>query len=142
MQDNQNLREIIPPVNDSPYKRILVIGDVHAAYNKLQSLWKKLSVTDNDLVIFLGDYLYGMGDGDKNVETLHWLIEHKKRSCVNILTGEFWQSSANTNSESVSSILFVCSGNTCRSPMAKYIMRHLLKQLLFLFSSSLQLFAP
>ena len=71
MQDNQNLREIIPPVNDSPYKRILVIGDVHAAYNKLQSLWKKLSVTDNDLVIFLGDYLYGMGDGEKNVETLH-----------------------------------------------------------------------
>lgn len=34
----------------------------------------------------------------------------------------------NTNAESIDSVLFVCSGNTCRSPMAKYIMRHLLKQ--------------
>ena len=87
MQDNQNLREIIPPVNNSPYSRILVIGDVHAAFDKLQSLWKKLSVTDDDLVIFLCDYLYGVGDGDKNVETLHWLIEHKKRKNIIFLRG-------------------------------------------------------
>lgn len=273
-----NAEEIIPSKNDSPYKRILVIGDVHAAFDKLTSLWKKLSVTEDDLVIFLGDYLYGMGDGDKNVETLHWLIEHKKRkniiflrgnvddtylhclfdsngkffnrlnsrvaraiktvdlkephfpqeiynfltclplyhsftiggrkyffchagieidaplnaqpknyllnhpklknfyrdysgktvivvghkspkkifgssekynlnlplkipdrnilmldtgakedgclSCVDILSGEFWQS----DTAQIDSILFVCSGNSCRSPMAKYIMRHLLKQ--------------
>ena len=271
-------QEIVPLVNDSPYKRILVIGDVHAAYDKLLSLWKKLNVTEEDLVIFLGDYLYGMGDGDKNIETLHWLIEHKKRkniiflrgnvdetylhclfdeqgkffwslnsrvaraikttslkepqfpqeiydfltglplyysitiggrkyffchagikvdaplnaqpksyllnhpklknfyrdysgkaviivghkspkkifgssekynlnlplkvhgrnilmldthakedgalSCVDILSGEFWQS----DTAQIDSILFVCSGNSCRSPMAKYIMRHLLKQ--------------
>ena len=270
-----NADEIVPFVNDSPYKRILAIGDVHAAFDKLQSLWKKISVTDDDLVIFLGDYLYGMGD--KNIETLHWLIEHKKQkniiflrgnvdetyiyhlfdndgkmsranrgvareikiaavkepyfpqeiydfltnlplchcetvggkkyffchagikidaplnaqtktylldhpklknfyrdysgravivvghkspkkifvksekydlnlplkipgrnilmldthakedgqlSCVDVLSGEFWQSDA----ASVESILFVCSGNSCRSPMAKYIMRHLLKQ--------------
>lgn len=271
-------QEIVPLVNDSPYKRILVIGDVHAAFDKLQSLWKKLSVTDDDLVIFLGDYLYGLGDGDKNIETLHWLIEHNKLkniiflrgnvdetyihslfdlngnffyklnsriaraikttslkepqfpqeiydfltglplyhsitisgrkyffchagikvnaqlnaqpknyllnhpklknfyrdytgttiivvghkspkkifgssekynlnlplkvpsrnilmldthakkdgqlSCVDILSGELWQS----DTAQIDSILFVCSGNSCRSPMAKYIMRHLLKQ--------------
>ena len=75
--------EIIPSKNDSPYRRILAIGDVHAALDKLTSLWKKLSVTANDLVIFLGDYLYGMSEGEKNVETLHWLIEHKK--CKNII---------------------------------------------------------
>ena len=272
-------QEIVPLVNDSPYKRILAIGDVHAAYDKLQSLWKKLSVNDDDLVIFLGDYLYGMGDGDKNINTLHWLIEHRNQkniiflrgnvdetyrhclfdvngnffcklnsrvaraikttslkepnfpqeiydfltglalyhsitiggrkyffchaginidaplnaqpksyllnhpklknfyrdytgesvivvghkspkkifgnsekynpnlplkvpgrnilmldthakaengplSCVDLLSGEFWQS----DTAQIDSILFVCSGNTCRSPMAKYIMRHLLKQ--------------
>lgn len=80
-------QEIVPLVNDSPYKRILVIGDVHAAFDKLQSLWKKLSVTEDDLVIFLGDYLYGLGDGDKNIETLHWLIEHKKHKNIIFLRG-------------------------------------------------------
>lgn len=30
--------------------------------------------------------------------------------------------------ESIDSIIFVCAGNTCRSPMAKYIMRNLLVQ--------------
>lgn len=80
-------QEIVPLVNDSPYKRILVIGDVHAAFDKLQSLWKKLSVTDDDLVIFLGDYLYGLGDGDKNIETLHWLIEHNKLKNIIFLRG-------------------------------------------------------
>ncbi len=61
--------KIIPAVNDSPYKRILAIGDVHAAFDKLLSLWEKISVTEDDLVVFLGDYLYGLSD--KNVETLH-----------------------------------------------------------------------
>ncbi|MBR0261264.1 MAG: metallophosphoesterase [Selenomonadaceae bacterium] len=80
-----NAEEIIPSVNDSPYKRILVIGDVHAAFDKLMSLWKKISVTDDDLVIFLGDYLYGQGG--KNIETLQWLIEHKKQKNIIFLRG-------------------------------------------------------
>ena len=46
-------------------------------------------------------------------------------SCVNILTGEFWQSD---NNEEREKIMFVCSGNTCRSPMAKYIMRNLFEE--------------
>ena len=87
MQDNQNFKAIVPPVNDSPYERILAIGDVHAAYDKLQSLWKKLNVTEKDLVIFLGDYLYGMGEGEKNIETLHWLIEHRKQKNIIFLRG-------------------------------------------------------
>ncbi|MBQ6298296.1 MAG: metallophosphoesterase [Selenomonadaceae bacterium] len=80
-----NAEEIIPPVNDLPYKRILAIGDVHASFDKLISLWKKLSVTEEDLVIFLGDYLYGLGD--KNIETLQWLIEHKKQKNIIFLRG-------------------------------------------------------
>lgn len=77
--------KIIPAVNDSPYKRILAIGDVHAAYDELLSLWKKLAVTDEDLVIFLGDYLYGLGD--KNLETLHWILEHRKQKNIIFLRG-------------------------------------------------------
>ena len=79
--------DIIPPVNDSPYKRLIAIGDVHAAFDKLLSLWQKLSVTEGDLVIFCGDYLYGMGDADKNVATLHWLIEHAKKKNIIFLRG-------------------------------------------------------
>ena len=79
------MEDLIPAVNDSPYKRILAIGDVHAAFDKLKSLWDKLSIDDHTLVVFLGDYLYGMSD--KNVDTLHWLIEHKKRKNIIFLRG-------------------------------------------------------
>ncbi|MBQ7454598.1 MAG: metallophosphoesterase [Selenomonadaceae bacterium] len=77
--------EIIPRVNNSPYKRILAIGDVHASFDKLMSLWKKISVTDDDLVIFLGDYFYGMSD--KNIETLKWLISMSERKNIICLRG-------------------------------------------------------
>lgn len=80
-----NVEEIIPAVNDSPYERILAVGDVHAAFDKLTSLWEKLSVDNKTLVVFLGDYLYGMSD--KNVETLRWLIEHKKWKNIIFLRG-------------------------------------------------------
>jgi len=80
-----NAEEIIPPINDSNFKRIIAIGDVHAAFDKLIALWKKLDVTEEDLVIFLGDYLYGMRD--KNIETLQWLIEHKKQKNIIFLRG-------------------------------------------------------
>ena len=33
--------KIIPSVNDSPYKRIIAIGDVHGKFSKLESLIKK-----------------------------------------------------------------------------------------------------
>ena len=61
-----NAEEIIPPVNDTPYKRILAVGDIHGKFNALKSLWKKLHVTDDDLVIFLGDYV-DRGEGIANV---------------------------------------------------------------------------
>lgn len=57
-----NAEEIIPTVNDSPYKRILVIGDVHAAFDKLTSLWKKLSkknLSDKFVVDSAGCNTYG-----------------------------------------------------------------------------------
>lgn len=77
--------EIVPPVNDSPYKRILAIGDVHASFDKLTDLWQKISATDDDLIIFLGDYLYGLSD--KNIETLQRLIELSGRRNVIFLRG-------------------------------------------------------
>lgn len=80
-----NAEEIVPPVNDSPYKRIFVFGDVHAAFDKLQSLLKKISFSSDDLAVFVGDYLYGLGE--QNIETLQWLIEHNKRKNIIFLRG-------------------------------------------------------
>lgn len=77
--------KIIPLVNDSPYKRILAIGDMHAAFDKLLTLWEKISVTTGDLVIFLGDYLFGrLGN---NFETLRWLVAHGGQPNIKFLHG-------------------------------------------------------
>ena len=77
--------KIIPPVNDSPYKRILAIGDVHGAFDRLESLLEKISPTDDDLVIFLGDY-FGE-ETQKNLETLFRLDELNERENFIILRG-------------------------------------------------------
>lgn len=56
MRGNVNLKNFVEGMeavilakNDTAYKRILAIGDIHGKYTKLMSLWKKLSVTDDDL---------------------------------------------------------------------------------------------
>ncbi len=83
----QGREDFIPKKNTTIYKRHLVIGDVHAAYDKLMSLWNKVCVTEEDRVIFLGDYLYGMGSSQENMDTLHWLLEHKKQKNIIFLRG-------------------------------------------------------
>ena len=78
------METVIPSVNDSPYKRIIAIGDVHGCFDKLMSLWKKLEVTDNDLVIFLGDYV---DRGAQVAETLKWILEQSKKENFIFLSG-------------------------------------------------------
>ena len=88
MQKNfvADIKELIPTVNDSRFNRILAIGDLHTALDKLSSLWQKISVTDNDLVIFLGDY-FNFVDADKDLQTLDWIIEHSKQQNLIFLRG-------------------------------------------------------
>ncbi len=78
------MENLIPQKNDSPYKRILAIGDIHGCWYKLMSLWKKLNVADDDLCIFHGDYI----DRGYNVaETLEWLIEQQTKKNFVFLAG-------------------------------------------------------
>ena len=70
--------------NNSGYKRILVIGDIHGKFTKLMSLWEKLSVDDDDLVIFLGDYV---DRGRENVKVLKWLMNESQKENVIALCG-------------------------------------------------------
>ena len=80
--------DIIPKVNDTPYKRILAIGDIHGQFSKLQSLLKKVSIAEDDLVIALGDYI-DRGDGVADV--LKWVMEHKDKSNYIFLRGNHEQ---------------------------------------------------
>lgn len=81
----ERAEEIVPPVNDSKYNRILAIGDVHSAFERLESLLDKISVTDEDLLIFLGDYFYA--PNSKNLETLLRLAELNQRENFIFLRG-------------------------------------------------------
>lgn len=80
--------EILPPVNDSPYKRILAVGDIHGKFKALISLWEKLDVTDDDFVIFLGDYI---DRGEDVAKVLEWVMEHKDKKNFIFLRGNHEQ---------------------------------------------------
>jgi serine/threonine protein phosphatase 1 len=60
--------------------RKLVIGDVHGGYKALLEILKKASLTTNDQLIFLGDYVDGWSESP---EVIDYLIELKeKQDCI------------------------------------------------------------
>ena len=83
-----NAEEIIPTFNDSPYKRVIAVGDIHGKFNELKSLWQKIHVTDDDLIIFLGDYI-DRGEGIYNV--LKWVIAQSAKKNFIFLRGNHEQ---------------------------------------------------
>ena len=61
-------------------KRTLVIGDIHGGLRALQQILEKASVTKNDTLIFLGDYVDGWSESP---QVLDLLIElGKNQTCV------------------------------------------------------------
>ena len=92
MSDNDlvlnEFEKIIPSFNDSPYERILAIGDIHGKFDKFQSLWNKLEVTDKDLVIFLGDYI---DRGESVADVLQWILINSKKKNFIFLRGNHEQ---------------------------------------------------
>lgn len=78
------MEDIIPQKNDTPYQKIWTVGDCHGCFDKLMSLWAKLNVKDNNLCIFLGDYI---DRGDKIGETLTWIIEQSKKKNFVFIAG-------------------------------------------------------
>ena len=78
------MEDIIPQKNDTPYQRIFAIGDMHGCFDQFMTLWAKLNVTDNDLCIFLGDYI---DRSDKVGEMLTWVIEQSKKKNFVFIAG-------------------------------------------------------
>ncbi|MEO8236225.1 MAG: metallophosphoesterase family protein [Flavobacterium sp.] len=60
--------------------RTLVIGDIHGGFKALQQILKKVKVTKNDLLIFLGDYVDGWSESP---QVLDFLISlQKTHHCI------------------------------------------------------------
>lgn len=78
------MEDIIPQKNDTPYHHIWAIGDLHGCFDQFMTLWAKLNVTDDDLCIFLGDYI---DRSDKVGETLTWIIEQSKKKNFVFIAG-------------------------------------------------------
>lgn len=72
--------------NGKKYSRVLAIGDIHGQYTRFMSMYQKLNVTTNDLVIFLGDYVQGDKTGE-DLKTLQWLIKQKENPNFIMLSG-------------------------------------------------------
>ncbi|WP_028128951.1 metallophosphoesterase family protein [Selenomonas sp. AE3005] len=71
------------------YTRILAIGDIHGEWDKFLSLYRQLDFNPkHDLLIFLGDYI---DRGDKSLETLIWMYEHRHEKNIIMLRGNHEQ---------------------------------------------------
>ena len=64
--------------------REYVIGDIHGGYLALKALVEKLSLSPEDRLICLGDYVDGWS---QPVETVDYLIELKARYNIILLMG-------------------------------------------------------
>ncbi len=64
------------PLDCNRWKKIYIFGDLHGCYTPLESFFKKNPISNDNLYIFLGDYL---DRGDKNLETLSFLFSVKDR---------------------------------------------------------------
>lgn len=93
---------LVPSKNDTPYKRILAIGDIHGEFTKLMSLWEKIKVSDDDLIIFLGDYIDRGSEVDK---VLNWAMDLNQKKNIIFLRGNHEQMMLNAD-EFISSSLF------------------------------------
>lgn len=93
---------------------IYAIGDIHGCYQELKTLINKLSPNQNDVFIFLGDYV-DRGPDSKNV--IDWLITFSKKSNSIFIQGnhEILMLSALMNEERLNEWLSSGGGETLKS---------------------------
>ena len=60
--------------------RTIVIGDIHGGLKALVQLLNRISITSNDTIIFLGDYVDGWSE---SAQTINFLIEFsQEQNCI------------------------------------------------------------
>lgn len=74
--------------NGKKYNRLLIIGDIHGMYNKFLDVLSKAQITDNDLLISLGDYT---DRGNQNIKCMQALIAlNTQPNCITLLGNHEW----------------------------------------------------
>jgi len=61
-------------------KRTLVIGDIHGGFKALKQVFERANVTENDTLVFLGDYVDGWSESSQIIKFLIELSE--KQECT------------------------------------------------------------
>lgn len=61
-------------------KRILVIGDIHGALRALKQVLERAEVTENDTLVFLGDYVDGWSESKQVID--HLIALSESNSCL------------------------------------------------------------
>ncbi len=56
--------------------RTFVIGDIHGAFKALQQIIERAEVTENDRLIFLGDFVDGWS---QSFEVIQYVMELEKK---------------------------------------------------------------
>lgn len=57
-------------------KRTFAIGDIHGGFKALKQVLERANVTENDKLIFLGDYVDGWNESS---QVIQFLIELSKK---------------------------------------------------------------
>ena len=81
---NEFLKAESKNISKISYKRVLVVGDIHGHFTEFMSLYGKLNVSSDDLLILLGDLIKG---GNENLSMIRWAITESKKPNVIILMG-------------------------------------------------------
>ena len=82
------IKNLAPKINDSGWRRVIAIGDIHGNFDRLANLWDKLDATADDLIIFLGDYV---DRGAKVAEVLTWVMAQSRLDNFIFLRGNHEQ---------------------------------------------------
>ena len=70
------------------YKRVMAVGDIHGCLTPFLSLYNRLRVADDDLIIFLGDYI---DRGPESLKALEWIGRESLKPNVIALRGNHEQ---------------------------------------------------
>jgi predicted kinase/predicted phosphodiesterase len=72
------------PMDADQYKKVVVVGDIHGCYDPLKKWFDEHPFSEENLYVFIGDYIDRGLENDKVVE---WLLQHYDRKNVVLLEG-------------------------------------------------------
>ena len=75
-------------IMDRQYKRVMAVGDIHGCLTPFLSMYERLNITDDDLIIFLGDYI---DRGSESLTALEWIGRESLKPNVIALRGNHEQ---------------------------------------------------